>query len=152
MPQLRKAPRVVLDTNIIMDMFHFNDEGTREIYALLLSKRISAITKAECLDELNRVVTYPAFNLTPIEQSDLLRRYGEVVTVYHAHPAHELSPLPRCKDPDDQKFLELAAAIHADILITRDKALLAIARRKKHTVSFAIATPKEAMRLLPHCA
>jgi predicted nucleic acid-binding protein len=38
--------------------------------------------------------------------------------------------LPRCSDPDDQKFLELALAANADILVTKDQALLDLSRRK----------------------
>jgi predicted nucleic acid-binding protein len=37
--------------------------------------------------------------------------------------------LPVCRDPDDQKFLELAAAAKADCLVTRDRDLLRLTRR-----------------------
>jgi hypothetical protein len=46
--------------------------------------------------------------------------------------------LPRCRDPDDQKFLELARACRADLLLTRDRALLELARR----TPFRIVTPR----------
>jgi predicted nucleic acid-binding protein len=46
--------------------------------------------------------------------------------------------LPRCSDPHDQKFLELALASGADILVTKDQALLELARRK---LPFRIAAP-----------
>ena len=59
----------------------------------------------------------------------------------------ERARLPLCRDPDDQKFLELAFAAGADILITKDKALLDLYRRKKkqvgRTVSFKILTPED---------
>jgi predicted nucleic acid-binding protein len=37
--------------------------------------------------------------------------------------------LPLCRDPDDQKFLELAASAKADCLVTRDRELLRLSRR-----------------------
>jgi len=47
--------------------------------------------------------------------------------------------LPRCSDPHDQKFLELALAAKADVLVTKDRALLDLARRK---LPFRIAPPQ----------
>ena len=47
--------------------------------------------------------------------------------------------LPRCSDPDDQKFLELALAGKADVLVTKDQALLDLSRRK---LPFRIASPQ----------
>jgi predicted nucleic acid-binding protein len=50
--------------------------------------------------------------------------------------ASTLAALPLCADPDDQKFLELAARCGADCLVTGDRELLKLARR----VPFAILT------------
>ena len=47
--------------------------------------------------------------------------------------------LPHCSDPDDQKFLELAAAVAADFLVSKDKALLELERRPG--LGFRIVTP-----------
>jgi len=54
--------------------------------------------------------------------------------------------LPRCKDPDDQKFLELAARTGANLLVSKDKALLRLAR--KPGLPFRIATPANAVAAL----
>ena len=53
----------------------------------------------------------------------------------HAEPLE----LARCRDPDDQKFLTLAAAVRADCLVTRDRELLRLARRC--AARFAILRP-----------
>jgi len=50
-------------------------------------------------------------------------------------------PLPLCKDPDDQKFLEIARDAHAECLITKDKALLKLARRTARAGLFTIIPP-----------
>ena len=51
----------------------------------------------------------------------------------HAHAVEAAEPSPRiiCRDPDDQKFIDLALARHARWLVSRDKALLALAKRAK---------------------
>ena len=51
----------------------------------------------------------------------------------------ERRQLPRCVDPDDQKFLELALAARAECLVTKDHKLLELARRTK---AFRILNPR----------
>ena len=50
---------------------------------------------------------------------------------------------PVCRDPADQKFLELARDCEADFLVTKDRALLALARRQDPALSFRIVTPEQ---------
>jgi predicted nucleic acid-binding protein len=54
-------------------------------------------------------------------------------------PEAERSQLPACRDPDDQKFLEAALNSRADFLLTKDRALLDLARR---VAQFRIVTPE----------
>jgi len=56
--------------------------------------------------------------------------------------------LPACKDPDDQKFLELAVGAGATHLLTRDRALLKMARRRGISGLLAIVTPEAFSRQL----
>ena len=58
-------------------------------------------------------------------------------------PAAERARLPACRDPDDQKFLEAALAVRADWLITKDRALLELERRRSRPVPFRIAVPDD---------
>jgi predicted nucleic acid-binding protein len=55
-------------------------------------------------------------------------------------PAASAAELPRCKDPDDQKFLELAASAGAQLLISKDQAVLELAPR---VTRFRILAPKD---------
>ncbi|OXH83132.1 nucleotide-binding protein, partial [Burkholderia multivorans] len=50
-------------------------------------------------------------------------------------------PLPKCKDRDDQKFLELARAAQAEWLVSKDRALLKLAKRTARDFGFRIAQP-----------
>jgi predicted nucleic acid-binding protein len=56
--------------------------------------------------------------------------------------------MPRCSDPDDQKFIELAAAAEAQGLVSKDRAVLKL--RRRCAPFFQVMTPAEAAReLLP---
>lgn len=123
--------RLVLDTNIVMDLLHFADPHTAALADGLNSGRLQCFTDAECLAELARVAGYPEFGLHLAAQNALLARYcrlayrceaGEAADGAGDAPIH--LPLPQCRDPDDQKFLILAGRCRADLLLTRDKALL----------------------------
>ncbi len=48
-----------------------------------------------------------------------------------------------CSDPDDQKFLDLAWTSRADFLVTKDKALLGLARRVSKLGRFLVSSPTE---------
>ena len=50
-------------------------------------------------------------------------------------------PLPKCKDRDDQKFLELAHAARANWLVSKDRALLKLDKRTARDFGFRIAQP-----------
>jgi predicted nucleic acid-binding protein len=54
--------------------------------------------------------------------------------------------LPRCEDPDDQKFLELAWHVCASHLVTRDKALLKLAPRVAQLGRVAVLAPDAFLR------
>lgn len=135
--------RLVLDTNVVLDLLHFADATVTPIRWAIESGNAQCCASQPALDELSRVLTYPAFQLDGPAQAALLARYqlwvGEpqVVTIS--------ARLPRCIDPDDQMFLELAASSQADILISKDKALLALKRR---AAGFRILTPNEAVGFL----
>jgi predicted nucleic acid-binding protein len=53
------------------------------------------------------------------------------------------SRMPRCSDPDDQKFIELAAASGAHVLVSKDRAVLKL--RRRCAAHFRIMTPAGAV-------
>jgi putative PIN family toxin of toxin-antitoxin system len=139
--------RLVLDTNIVMDMLHFANVHTTRLQGPIGSGHWQCFTDADCFAELKRVCTYPEFALEAAQQADLLERYRQFASVCDAS-AEENYPLPRCRDPDDQKFLILAARCQADVLVTRDKLLLRLAGHKRCPPGFAIITAEAACKLL----
>ncbi len=139
--------RLVLDTNIVMDMLHFDDPRTQPLKAALQSGRAQCFSDTGCLAELERVAGYPAFALNADEQAALLSNYRTLAKHCEGQP-EENYPLPRCRDADDQKFLILAARCRADVLVTRDNLLLCLARHRRLPPPFAILTAEAASGLL----
>lgn len=135
--------RIVLDTNVVLDLFHWANVDAVPIMAALEAGRIECLVDESTLDELRRVLTYPQLKLTPDMIAERYARYSTLVTVI---PDGEAGPLPRCKDRDDQKFLELAERSGADLLVSKDKALLKLRGRTK--LAFRIMKPKDASLLL----
>ena len=139
--------RLVLDTNVVLDLFHWANTDAVPIMAALEGGQVECLADERTLDELQRVLTYPQLKLTPEMAVDRYNRYTRLVRMV---PDGEAPPLPRCKDRDDQKFLELAARCGAHLLVTKDKALLRL--RGRTTLGFRILKPAAASALLPPTA
>jgi uncharacterized protein len=153
MPASPAAPalRVVLDSNVWIDILVFDDPHTRPIRAALESGALEALIDARCLAELTYVLDYPQFVKREIDKAaalatvtrltQLVESTPEPVPAQTATPAENVRPLPKCKDRDDQKFLELAYAAKADWLVSKDRAVLKLARRIARDFGFQIAQP-----------
>lgn len=75
--------------------------------------------------ELVRALGYPKFRLSAVERDDLLAEYlpwVQVVRIPEPPPV-----VPRCRDPGDVPFLQLAMMGKARALVTGDQDLLALA-------------------------
>lgn len=135
--------RLVLDTNVVLDLFHWANTDAVPIMAALEAGQIECIADERTLDELKRVLTYPQLKLTP---DMIVARYAHYTGLVEVFPQGEAPPLPRCKDRDDQKFLELAARCGANLLVSKDKALLRL--RGRTTLGFQIVKPALASTLI----
>ena len=135
--------RLVLDTNVVLDLFHWANADAVPLMAALENGQVECLADARTLDELQRVMTYPQLKLTPEMAVDRYHRYASRIQLV---PCGEAPKLPRCQDRDDQKFLELAARAAADLLVTKDKALLRL--RGRTTLGFQILKPAAAAALL----
>lgn len=135
--------RLVLDTNVVLDLFHWANVDAVPIMAALEAGRVECLADERTLDELRRVLTYPQLKLTPDMIAERYARYSGLVTLV---PEGEAPRLPHCKDRDDQKFLELAARCGAHLLVSKDKALLKL--RGRTTLGFQILKPAAASALL----
>jgi len=139
------AVRVVLDTNVLLSLFVFADSRYAPLRGRLESGAWLALADERCLHEFRRVLAYPMFSLDEAAQAAVFDAYSKLA----AEVAAAVDPivLPECQDPDDQKFLEVARDGSAQWLVTSDKALLKLARRRKLTHLFGIVTPERALEI-----
>ena len=136
----RTPLRLVLDTNIVLDCFVFTDSRVTPIVNLLHTGAAIALIRDDCLEELRRVLDYPQFKLSASGQAAVFARYRAFVEHVVAPDSAALTAarLPRCQDPDDQKFLELARDGAAAYLVSKDKRVLQLARRRVWPTPFRI--------------
>jgi len=133
------TPRIVLDTNVCLDLFVFRDPAVSVLREALDSGVVTGTTNEACRCEWQRVLAYPSLRLDDVARAAVLVEYDAVMRV--AQPSTFDFVLPRCADPDDQKFLELAAGCGARWLLSRDDALLRLARRTMREGWFEILAP-----------
>ena len=118
----------VIDTNIVLDLWLFEDPATVPLRTALQSGRITHLATNSMREELARVLTYPhivkRMAKSNIQAHDILSRFDE-----HHLAAEPAAKAPcTCKDPDDQKFIDLAVA-HAVPLLSKDAAILCMKKR-----------------------
>jgi uncharacterized protein len=129
--------RLVLDTNVWLDWLVFDEPALAPLREAHAAGRIEIVMDEACEMELVRVLAYDLGKHTigAEAQAKCLESCRRVVKRVDVTA---VASLPQCSDPDDQKFLQLALAAGADVLVTKDKALLELARR---TLPFRIASP-----------
>ena len=124
----------VLDTNIVLDLFVFKDPVSLPLRQLIEAKAIRWIATPDMRDELERVLSYahitPRLAFHQLTPSDVLAQFD-----HHA----QIEPVaPRataiCKDPDDQRFIDLAVT-HKAMLLSKDNAVLCM---KKGLIAFGV--------------
>jgi putative PIN family toxin of toxin-antitoxin system len=132
--------RLVLDTNVALDLFVFQDPRCDPLLRAIETGAIEAVTREDCRNEWLHVLHYPHLPLDEERRAQATARFDALIRI-HAAGATD-APLPACSDADDQKFLELARDSAAGALITKDKALLKLARRVVKAGMFRILTPQ----------
>jgi len=134
-------PVLVLDTNVVLDWVAFDDARMRPVAAAIERGTLRAATSAACLLELRRALGYAQVKLDAAAQAFAFRRYVAHVALIEVPEPAAMAGVPRCEDADDQKFLELARHARASHLLTRDKALLKLARTAALSAGFDVLTP-----------
>lgn len=135
--------RLVLDTNVWLDWLVFDDAALLPARKMVVAGEAQILIDTDCEAELIRALGYPLqrWTLDPEQQAIRLAESRRIATRVEAssQSPQELT-LPACEDPDDQKFLLLAANCAAHWLLTRDHALLKL-ERQKNPLPFHIVTP-----------
>ena len=133
---------IIIDTNVCLDLFVFNDQRWLNILDGLKNGHLKAVTRADCREEWLAVLKYPHLPVNQDNLADICRQFDLFIECV-APPLKADIRLPVCSDKDDQKFLEIARDSSAATLITKDKALLKLARKIRKAGLFSVETPEQ---------
>ena len=122
------AQPIVLDTNIVLDVFVFSDAAAAPVRKALQAGELHWLATQAMRDELERVLAYPQIvprlGFYRLKAEDVLAAFDR-----HARLADVAAKAPvTCSDADDQKFIDLAVAARADLL-SKDRAVTSMAKR-----------------------
>lgn len=119
---------LVLDTNVVLDLLLFFDVGVQEIRSGLATGQLAWISTAGMRDEFIRVLDYP-----PVARQMVARvRAAETLVADFDRQSRPMPAAPpasvRCRDRDDQMFVDLAV-MHRATLWSKDLQVLRLRRR-----------------------
>ena len=119
---------VVIDTNIVLDVFVFADAAARPVRQALEAGTLDWIATRPMRDELARVLDYPQivprlafYRLSADDVLALFDRHARLLDV-------AIKARLNCSDPDDQKFIDLAVASQS-LLLSKDRHVLSMSKR-----------------------
>ena len=119
---------IVIDTNIVLDAFVFDDPGSIPLKAALEGRQIRWLATRPMREELERVLAYPLIVKRLLRAgrgaAEVLAQFDSRAEVVAVAGRANI----RCRDPDDQKFVDLALAYRA-ALLSKDRALLCLSKR-----------------------
>src|SRR4051812_13593952 len=120
--------KLVLDTNVVLDLFVFGDPAMRELHERLRSGDVEWLATAAMRTELERVLAYPQIAarlaFRALTAGAVLSSFDGFVRMVDA----PLKAPVTCQDGDDQKFIDLAVA-HRATLLSKDAAVLTLRNR-----------------------
>lgn len=129
-PAVLKQPAraLVLDTNIVLDLLVFQDPATPAIPRAMDDGRLYWISTTPMREELARVLAYPQIVKSlahhGLTAADVLAGFDARASTVEVAPKASVT----CRDPDDQKFIDLAVQ-HCAVLLSKDKAVLCMKKR-----------------------
>ncbi|MCO4855008.1 putative toxin-antitoxin system toxin component, PIN family [Herbaspirillum sp. WGmk3] len=133
--------RVVLDTNVCLDLFVFRDPRWAALQSALEQGTVEAYTREDCRSEWLAVLDYPHLPVTAETKPAICAEFDRLLRCLPLAQVNTFG-LPICTDRDDQKFLELALQCQAHVLVSKDKAVLKLGKRTVKRGLFAIVPPQ----------
>lgn len=128
--QRLKIPSIVLDTNVVLDWLVFRDPSCSVLAQAIESGSVRWLASDALRDEWDDVL---GRGVGVLRQPDLAAidekwlRHATLQVLAGGSHAGIRRPC-RCSDPDDQKFIDLALQHGARWLLSRDRAVLKLAR------------------------
>ena len=122
---MSRPPRAVLDTNLVLSALVFTQGRLVALRGAWQDGHCVPLVSKATTAELIRVLAYPKFKLKDEEQHELLADYLPWCTTVRVPDPSPV--IPRCRDPHDAPFLQLALAGRAAYLVSGDQDLLSLA-------------------------
>lgn len=118
---------IVFDTNVLLDIFVFNDFRVMHLKEALLNQQLDALASEQTLEEFSDVIARPLFSLNEDDQEKIILEWKSTARVIEVK---DVIKAPwECQDQDDQIFLDLAYTAKPCILMSKDNAVLKLATR-----------------------
>jgi len=118
---------VVFDTNVLLDLFIFNDFRALHLKQALIEGKIDALATPATLEEFADVIARPLFSLDQAQQEQIFLQWQGLA---RALDDKGLMKSPwACQDSDDQVFLDLAFTAKPCTLISKDNEVLRFANK-----------------------
>lgn len=150
--------RWILDTNVVIDWLMFDHPFMDPLRERVADGRVIVLTHPPAIDEFERVLGYRQLKLTRERQTELFSRYLASTQLLSLPVGASLKNLmmpggfPRCRDRDDEHFVALAYHQRADALISRDNAVLGLAKRAEKFGVTIMNVPTAIESLSKHAA
>ena len=130
--------RVVFDTNVVLSVLLFPNGRLAWLRQHWREAGVTPLISPATARELARVLAYPKFRLKEQYRIELLALY---LPYCESVDGSDRCPIA-CRDVMDQPFLDLAQAGKAQVLVTGDRDLLALAGQ----TAFDLESPEEYWR------
>jgi len=129
-------PAVVLDTNVALDWLVFRDPRVAALVAAIQGRQVRWVACASMRRELAHMLAHRTLSSWTPDRERALASFDALAALHDEPPPTRL----RCRDADDQVFIDLAIASGARWLVTHDRALLKLARRAR-SLGLAVLAP-----------
>ena len=118
---------VVFETNVLLDRFVFNDFRVKHLKEALVTGKVTALATPKTIEEFTDVISRPLFALDESAQANILQQWSSLAWII---PDEALKTSPwKCRDPDDQVFLDLAFTSKPCTLMSKDNEVLVFSSR-----------------------
>lgn len=125
---IQTTPVVVIDTNVVLDLWIYQDPATPPLLSALQQGQLRWVATVPMREELLRVLDYPHIaqrrTRDALSVLDVLAQFDRLVQLQDV----AVKAAYLCKDPDDQKFIDLAVT-HKALLLSKDKQVLRMTNR-----------------------
>lgn len=124
-------PAIVIDTQVLMDWLVFRDARVQALTAAVTGGAVRWLVAPAMRDEIRHVLGRDVAASFAPDLAFIEAQFDTHALAVDAPPAQPPASRLVCRDPDDQKFIDLALAAGARWLVSRDKAVLALAKRAR---------------------